>query len=296
MKIRTAGCIGFCGIIVGLLLASGVAPLGSQASELPSWFLCARARDAERIPLEKTLTPANGATIEAGTPVTFSGSSASPLSFAIASSPALLSTPDIDSGPGTAGPPQQTYTFTSTKATATPRTIYWHASFSDPSIPECASEPSIIITEARTLTVLSVAPPPPSLSQEISPPSKTNTTSTLQVSIGKPTINGIPHAAGIAYEIHCDHACAGQTSYEVFLLRRHAKPKKMPKLGAAERVTIAAVSGGQVQAEHRYRGAALRAWKNAIHAGEVIEVRVVAKMTSGSGKTVEKRHSFSLHL
>jgi len=85
------------------------------------------------------------------------------VTFAIASSPALLSSPDIDSGLGTAqpeslssGPPlSYTYTFTSTKATATPGTIYWDASFSNTTLAECSGQsPATYTTPARTLTVL----------------------------------------------------------------------------------------------------------------------------------------------
>jgi hypothetical protein len=292
MKIRIAGCIGFCGIVMGLLLASGVFAGGSQAA-LPSWLLCAMAREADKLAVEKTLTPASGSTVEAGTPVTFSGGPEPSLSFAIASSPALLSTPDIDGGPGIAGPPQQPYTFTSTKASATPRTIYWQASFSTAGIPECASEPSTITTEARTLTVVPTAPPPPSPSLEMPAAPKT---SPLEVGIGKPTVIGGPHGAGIAYEIHCNQECTGRTSYQVLILRRHARPRRTPELGAAGHVTVAAASGGQAQVEQRYRGAALRAWTKAVHAGEAIEVRVVAEITSSSDETVERHRSFSLRL
>jgi hypothetical protein len=78
-------------------------------------------------------SPASGATAPAGAPVTFSGKAFSggsdyALTFSVASSPTLLSTPDIDSGPGSLQPGTSTYTFTSTKATAVPGTIYWAAS------------------------------------------------------------------------------------------------------------------------------------------------------------------------
>jgi len=98
------------------------------------------------------LEPANGATVPAGTPVVFS---AEPLlknapTFSVASSPALLSSPDIDSGTGSQS--GAFYKFTSTKATATPRTIYWAASFTF--TPEGCEGPSTFTTPSRTLMVV----------------------------------------------------------------------------------------------------------------------------------------------
>lgn len=103
-----------------------------------------------------------------GDPVTFSGSSGSPVAFAVASSPALLSSPDIDSGLGYGQPEPMSsgrddmYTFASTKATVTARTVYWDASFSNANIPECAGSPaSTYTTKARALTVLAPPSSPP---------------------------------------------------------------------------------------------------------------------------------------
>ncbi len=114
--------------------------------------------------LEYSLSPSNESTVPVGVPVTFSGSSGLPVTFAVASSPALLSSPDIDSGLGSGQPEpmssghEDAYTFTSTKATATARTVYWDASFSTANISECAGmSASTYTTKVRTLTVL--APP-----------------------------------------------------------------------------------------------------------------------------------------
>lgn len=106
---------------------------------------CANNSQSNLSALERSLAPANGAIAQAGTLVTFTGNSEVPLRFAVASSPALLSSPDIDSGPGSARPflsrepLVDTYTFTSTRAAITPGTIYWDASFSNATIAECAS-------------------------------------------------------------------------------------------------------------------------------------------------------------
>ncbi len=103
--------------------------------ETPPWLKCSNSSEAVKATLEQSLSPANGATVTVGSPVTFSGSSEMPLTFAVASSSALLSSPDIDSGPGSVQ--ASTYTFTSTKAAATPRAIYWDASFSDAGLAAC---------------------------------------------------------------------------------------------------------------------------------------------------------------
>jgi hypothetical protein len=156
----------------GPVIAMGIltAPAQAYEAKISPSLSCLLAAQGDMVVLEYTLSPSNEATVQAGTPVTFSGASRSPVTFAVASSPALLSSPDIDSGSGPAqpagpsgGPP--TYAFTSIKATATPRTVYWAASFSSAGIPECAGlSATTYTTRARTLTVL--PPPQPSSTQE----------------------------------------------------------------------------------------------------------------------------------
>ena len=98
---------------------------------------------ANGLPLE----PANGATVPAGTPVVFSAESLlhNAPTFNVASSPSLLSSPDIDSGTGSQS--GVFYRFTSTKATVIPRTIYWTASFTF-TVEGCES-PSTFTTPVR---------------------------------------------------------------------------------------------------------------------------------------------------
>jgi len=118
---------------------------------LPPWAICAGGENAARAGARYlSLEPANGATVPAGTPVTFSGGSNYALTFSVASSEALVASPDIDSGMGSQS--GAFYKFTSTKATAAPRTIYWTASFTF--TPEDCTGPSTFTTPARTLTVL----------------------------------------------------------------------------------------------------------------------------------------------
>jgi len=149
------------GLLVGLgalACAMTVSALPAQAYEAkevqPATICGAEIRSNELLAEDVRLPgPANGATLPAGTSVTFSGeSSRRALTFSVASSPALLSSPDIDSGPGSLQSGTSLYTFTSTKATATPRTIYWVASFT--LTPKDCEGPSTFTTPKRTITVL----------------------------------------------------------------------------------------------------------------------------------------------
>jgi hypothetical protein len=96
--------------------------------------------------------PANGATVQAGTPVVLSVESLQHHAprFSVASSPTLLYRPDIDSGRGSQL--GAFYTFVSAKATATPRTIYWIASFTF-TVDGC-KRPATFTTPVRVLRVV----------------------------------------------------------------------------------------------------------------------------------------------
>jgi len=113
-------------------------------------LICANNKEAaEVVARYMPPEPANGATVPAGTPLVFSGESNYALTFNVASSPALLSSPDIDSGIGSQS--GAFYRFTSAKASATPRTIYWTASFTF--TPRECESPSTFTTPVRTLIV-----------------------------------------------------------------------------------------------------------------------------------------------
>jgi hypothetical protein len=155
---------------LGCLGVPGSSALEYTAGPPSPSSICFGASQANLGVLEASLSPVNGATVSAGSPVIFSGHSESMPTFAVASSAALLSSPDIDSGQGSAqpqpsssGPPVvYAYAFSSTKATAAPGTVYWQASFSSAGIAECAGlTPSTYTTAVRTLTVLPLPSPPP---------------------------------------------------------------------------------------------------------------------------------------
>ena len=140
------------------MVAVAVVPVQAYTAKVEEWEVCGSERVSELAAVENRLTPANGTSVTVGTAITFSSESTQPLSFAVASSSEQLSSPDIDSGPGSASPGSggtQRYSFSSTKAAASPRTVYWQASFSTQGLTNCAHQPSQTVTTAvRTFTVL----------------------------------------------------------------------------------------------------------------------------------------------
>ena len=102
------------GVAAVMASACGVAAFGGLAPVAPAYtvgppspaLICVGATHAAEVAASAIpLEPANGATVPAGTPVTFSGESSSALTFSVASSQALLSSPDMDSGIGAAREP-----------------------------------------------------------------------------------------------------------------------------------------------------------------------------------------------
>jgi hypothetical protein len=253
----------------------------------PPWALCASASDAHLAALEATLAPSGGTTVTVGTPVTLSGNSSSPVMFAVASSPALLSNPDIDGGPGSAVPissgpsPTYSYTFTSTRATATPGTVYWDASFSDANIVECAGQPpSVYTTPAHALTVLPAPTPtpsstPPAPQPPVPPP--------LQVSIGTSNEFRLTHPT-VTYLVHCTANCSGETYYQVLVVRGRGKAVRAPKLDLGpESVSIATAVGGDEQFTRNYSGRSLRMLRAIARTGGILELRITVRVTGASG-------------
>jgi hypothetical protein len=164
--------------VVVLSVLGLCASLSTSASYgFSKWLICANEEESFKLLSEFTKldSPAEGATVQVGSPVTFVGESGGgfPLSFEVASSPSSLSSPDVDSGPGSrqpaTGTPSAQYAFTSTKAAATPRTIYWAVSFSE-LLPECTEPLHTYRTPARALTVLPEPSTPPSAPTEPTTP------------------------------------------------------------------------------------------------------------------------------
>jgi hypothetical protein len=134
--------------------AMTVPAVSTQAYTVKPGEGCGLAMEALEAATERGLAPSNGEEVPASMPLTLSApSTGQSLIFSIASSPALLSTPDIDSGLGSLRPGASEYTFSSTKATATPRTIYWDTSFTV--TPEDCEGPRTFTTHVRSLVVVS---------------------------------------------------------------------------------------------------------------------------------------------
>jgi hypothetical protein len=133
------------------MTVTAVSAQALEYGEAP-WLACLNNKEAAEVGARNTpLEPANDATVSAGTPVIFSAESLlhNAPTFNVASSEPLLSSPDIDSGPGSQS--GSFYRFTSSKATATPRTIYWTASFTF--TPGECEAPSTFTTPVHTLIV-----------------------------------------------------------------------------------------------------------------------------------------------
>jgi hypothetical protein len=284
-----------------LATVSAIPTAAYRAENPPPYSICTSTALANQGVLEASLGPAGGASVTAGASVIFTAHSESQPTFAIASSPALLASPDIDSGPGSAlsepsssGPPVvYAYTFTSTKASATLGTVYWDASFSSAGIAACAGlTPATYTTQVRTLTVLPGPAPTPTPTPTPTPLAEPPP---LQVSINAPAVFHLAHSA-VTYAIHCTTSCSGNTSYEAFTVRRHAKPVHVRKLDLGPTaVSIADASGGEERFTHRYRGHALHLLESLLAKNGVVELSLVVHVKDASGSIARAQDTTRLH-
>jgi hypothetical protein len=197
-------------------MAVAALPASSLTEGLSPADECAGERGSNEVVEQHTalLGPQDGSTVPAGTTLSFSGESGfnSPLTFVVASSPALLSSPDIDSGPGSEQ--NGIYTFSSVKAAASPgRTIYWAASFTR-TLKGCEGPPVTFTTPPRTLTILPLPPAgvgPPS--EEAAPNGAGTQLSAGQLSLDGTTIK--VHGPGRAA---VKLSCSGTAACQVRLL------------------------------------------------------------------------------
>ena len=249
-----------------ILATLGLAPVTPTAQgyvPAPPYLNCFNSSQANESVLIHSLTPAENATVSVGTPLTFSGASSVPLTFAIATSPTLLSTnPDIASGAGEVQPAtgsSPTYDFTSTAATAKPGTIYWSVSFSDSTFPECAgSTPRTYTTPARALTIVPTPASAPATPEAPSPaplPTPTPLQAGLKLAAGD---FGVRHPL-VAYRVRCSSRCTGHASCRAYALERHRRTPAAPALDLPSTTVTIAASGGEQRVGRRYTGAALRA-------------------------------------
>jgi hypothetical protein len=264
--------VGQAAIVAGLGFSAGAAS-AYTAKVSPSAICSAEVHSNEVVErYTRLLSPTEGATVTAGEQVTFtaeSGLASVPLTFQIASSPALLAAPDIYSGPGTAQG-ASTYAFTSTSATATPRTIYWEASLTR-TLHDCEGPPVTFTTPPRALTVLA---PSTLATPDLTPPPH------LTVSVG-PLARSRAGKATIAYQVTCNLSCTGTTTATAWIIHGHSRPVPAPELDLAPmNVSITPASGGSGQVTYRYRGQALRRLRRLLRSGASLELRLSAEASN----------------
>jgi hypothetical protein len=247
------------------------------------------------------LSPADGATAQAGSAVTFTVEtdvSNPQVRFDIASSAASLTNPDIDSGAGV----QQgggsggttTYTFTSTKAAAKARTVYWQVAFTHV-LESCGNSPVTVRTPVRTLKVVGEAPGGGGSSGEehkagspsTSWSSPTASPAHLRVGITAVRVLDLRRPV-LAYLIDCTARCVGHTSVRAWLVRRHKHARRMRGLEFGPRsVSIKDSIGGHERFRDRYTGRALRQLRRLMHGGASVKLQVVVAVDDASGKLTQ---------
>jgi hypothetical protein len=262
--------------LLAWLATVGLLPVRAHAAipENPEGGCQAQASSSFDV-MESWLGPPSGTTVTADSPVTFSTHSETPLTIAVASSPGLISSPDIDSGtmsrvPFTEEPGPQTsftYTYTSTVATNTPGTVYWQATTSSAYIEPCASfAPYLYRTDIRTLRIF----PKP-----------------VEVSIERPA--GLSRTQAVTYSVRCTITCTGDTYYQAYVLSHHAGARRIPMLDSSP-TPVSIVGVGTEPFVHGYTGSALRTLDGVIRAHEAMEIEISVKVTDSSGNVV-RAHS-----
>jgi hypothetical protein len=273
-------------LIVGALgtltfLGSVVPASGYTPPEL-SWANCSGNIASNLTVIEARALPEAGAKVVAGTQVTFSTPSDAPVTFFVASSPALLASPNIDQGLAqplsSEGGTTHMQVFTSSNAASTPGTVYWQASFSAAEVPGCAGVLSGLITSPpRTLAVEPAPPPTPSAAP---PPAPAFSAMISSAPTGRPQV---------AFKVHCSTSCVGTAAYVVTVLHHHRKsPESVLDFGP-RKVAIASSSGGVQQFTHRYTGASLRKLEHLIHDDDALEVHITSTVTDTGGNTAVAR-------
>jgi hypothetical protein len=275
MAARTDSRLGAFTLLAWLAM-TGLLPVRAHAAipENPEGGCQAQASSSFNV-MESWLSPPNGTTVTADSPITFSTHSETPLTIAVASSPSLISNPDIDSGtmsrvPFTEEPGPQTsftYTYTSAAASNMPGTVYWQATTSSAYIEPCASfAPFLFRTDIRTLHIL----PAP-----------------VEVSIERSI--GLSRTQAVTYSIRCTITCTGDTYYQAYVLGHHAGARRIPMLDSSP-TPVSIVGAGTEPFVHGYTGSALRTLDMVIRAHEVMEIEIDVKVTDSSGN-VARAHS-----
>lgn len=260
------------GIVLGLVFVSPAAgfTLGVGPTEM-----CFASTVAATGVIEASMASANEATATAESQITLLATARVPLTFSVASSPDLLTMPDVASGPGVAQSSSSptVYTFSAGAISSVPRTLYWDVSFSNTALPECAEALfKVITTAARTLTVV---PATPEAQQKPQP---------LRVDIKAAKTLRLIHGS-ITYGVVCTRACSGKVGYRLYVRGLHGRLVYLPKLSfGPTRFSIEGATGGSAILVRHYRGASLRLLRRMLSRHALLELRIAAKATTGSSK------------
>jgi hypothetical protein len=273
-------------------------PLGALVCALSALALPAPAAAAEsgNCSAEKALvafvaentplSPATGAEAQQGSAVTFSFEhelEATTMRFEAASSEALLSRPDIDSGTATAQPAK--FTFTSTNATAQPRTVFWSFSFAH-TLKACGGETVTYTTHVRRLEVKGTGSSGSSgESSAVSPP--TQSPAHLRVGITAPRVLHVGRPV-VSYTVSCTAQCTGSTSVKAWLVPRHKKALRTRLLDFGPRsVSIKGSSGGRERFTERLHGHGLAKLRSVFHTRGEGRLVVSVTVKDSSGKVAQ---------
>jgi hypothetical protein len=118
----------------------------------------------------------------------------------------------------------------------------------------------------------------------------------IQVSIG---LLGSFHLSrpALFYRVGCSARCSGDTSYEVYVVRRHNRAVHVSRLDLnSYPVSIVSEAGGEQQITHEYADRSLRMLERIIHAGDVVELRISVKVTGALGNPAQARRTTRLKI
>jgi hypothetical protein len=283
-----------CGWLRGLAVSGLVAGAGAlfatpaasgYSFETPPWVVCSGAASANLTGLEYPFTHTAPTAVTVGMPVTLTVTSSVPVQFSFASTAALLSSPDIDGGAGSDQTPAaqgaHTYSFTSTKATATAGRVYYQGSFSDAGIPQCAGQtPTILKTAVHTLTVAPPVPPSaPAAGSEV-PAASTSTPGGPVFSVGlNAPLSVRLRRSGFSFLVSCSRACSGSSQVTVLLVRPHGPAKHLTRFQpTATRVEINGQDGGGERITERLNSRLVAQLRSLVHSTAKLELELVASV------------------
>jgi hypothetical protein len=279
---------GVATLATAALVAALASPANGYSPPELSWANCSGNIAALTTVLEVRAMPQQDANVTAGDSVRFSAPSELPLTFAVASSPALLANPNIDQGLGQPSQPEHMQLFTSLKAAATAGTVYWQVSFEAAEVPECAGVSSGLISiPPRTLVVGPALVPAPVLvpAPLLVPQEKTPTPPAADFSAAIRPSSVNTHHPTVAFRVRCTASCVGTVNY-VPIATRSRRSIGVPALSfGPHRISISSSSGGMESFSHRYTGVALREIESLLKDHHALAFRISASLTDASGNT-----------